>query len=110
MLVILNFRHMQEYTELTDPPASQRNKGTSLKVLLICCSMRVMTGDMVLWVSFAPTHGNLAKETYILDIQWLLLMETLSPCGHSFQRQMEFPFRKILAPISSEQLYVTGRV
>lgn len=57
----------------------------------------------------SPPHGNLAKEMYVLDIQWLLLMETLNPREHSFQSQMEFPFRKILAPVSSEQSQVPGR-
>lgn len=33
---------------------------------------------------------------YVLDIQWLLLMETLNPREHAFQSQMEFPFRKNL--------------
>lgn len=58
---------------------------------------------------FCSTHGNLAKETYILDIQGLLLMETMNPRRQSFQGQMEFPFRKILAPFFSELFYVTGR-
>lgn len=57
----------------------------------------------------SPTHGNLAKSVCVLDIQWLLLMETLNPREHSFQSQMEFPFRKILAPVSSEQSPVPGR-
>lgn len=56
-----------------------------------------------------PTHGNLADYMYVLDIQGLLLMEILNPREHSFQKQMEFPFREILAPISSEQSQVTGR-
>lgn len=57
----------------------------------------------------SPTHGNLAKPMYVLDIQCLLLMETLNPREHSFQSQMEFPFRKILAPVSSEQSPVPGK-
>lgn len=51
---------------------------------LLRCAARVVARNMVLWVSFVPAHGNLAKGTCILDIRWLLLMETLSPCGHSF--------------------------
>lgn len=83
LLVTLHFRHMQEYAEYTDPPASQRHKATSRPSLLRCAA-RVVARNMVLWVSFVPAHGNLAKGTCILDIRWLLLMETLSPCGHSF--------------------------
>lgn len=49
----------------------------------------------------SPTHGNLANHMYVLDIQWLLLMEILNPREHSFQNQMEFPFRETLAPLSA---------
>lgn len=36
-------------------------------------------------------------------------METLNPRENAFQSQMEFPFRKILAPVSSEQSQIPGR-
>lgn len=113
LLIILHFRHMQEYAEYTDPPASQRHKASGLQALppalcykgggqeygplgLLCTRPRKFgKRNMYFGYSVAVAHGN-------PESMW-----TLFP---SFQGQMEFPFRKILAPVSSEQLYATGRL